>query len=203
MTLATSDMQRNVLIFVGDEASWQDTLCRPETARANVKGTKTMNPNHNVNGRAGLAARGDSAGPGRRGRRGLAARLGRLAAVAAATDRSRPPAKAKSVIQVFLWGGMSHIDTWDPKPAAGRDYMGEFGDVIDTNVPGIQLGALFPKLAKQADKFSLIRSMTHGNNGHETAAYLMQTGHVPGERLAYPSVGAVVHAVQGPRVQRA
>ena len=51
--------------------------------------------------------------------------------------------------------------------------------------------ALFPRLAKQADKYSLIRSMTHGNNGHETAAYLMQTGHLPGGRLAYPSVGAL------------
>ena len=70
------------------------------------------------------------------------------------------PVKAKSVIQVFLWGGMSHNDTWDPKPEMGRDYMGEFGDVISTNVTGIQIGGLFPELAKQADKYSLIRSMT-------------------------------------------
>ncbi|WP_347244023.1 DUF1501 domain-containing protein [Thermogutta sp.] len=105
--------------------------------------------------------------------------------------------KAKSVIQIFLWGGMSHNDTWDPKPGAGRDYLGEFTEVIDTNVPGIQLSALFPKLAKQADKFSLIRSMTHGNNGHETAAYIMQTGHLPGERLAYPSIGAVFAYFKG------
>jgi uncharacterized protein (DUF1501 family) len=100
-------------------------------------------------------------------------------------------AKAKSVIQIFLWGGMSHNDTWDPKPASGYDYMGEFAKAIPTNVDGIQLGELFPNMAKQADKFSLIRSMTHRNNGHETAAYLMQTAHMPGERLAYPSVGAV------------
>lgn len=100
-------------------------------------------------------------------------------------------AKAKSVIQVFLWGGMSHIDTWDPKPEAGGEYMGEFAKAIPTNADGIQLNGLFPELAKQADKFSLIRGMTHRNNGHETAAYLMQTGHTPGERLAYPSVGAV------------
>ena len=86
---------------------------------------------------------------------------------------------------------MSHNDTWDPKPDSGYDYMGEFAKVIPTNVDGIQLGELFPELAKQADKYSLIRSMTHRNNGHETAAYLMQTGHMPGERLAYPSVGAV------------
>jgi uncharacterized protein (DUF1501 family) len=100
-------------------------------------------------------------------------------------------AKAKSVIQIFLWGGMSHNDTWDPKPDSGYDYMGEFRSAIPTNVNGIQLGELFPMMAKQADKFSLIRSMTHRNNGHETAAYLMQTAHAPGERLAYPSVGAV------------
>jgi len=112
---------------------------------------------------------------------------------AAVTQPAKPAikAKAKSVIQIFLWGGMSHNDTWDPKPDSGYDYMGEFGKAIPTNVDGIQIGELFPCLAKQADKFSLIRSMTHRNNGHETAAYLMQTGHTPGERLAYPSVGAV------------
>lgn len=93
--------------------------------------------------------------------------------------------KAKSVIQIFLWGGMSHSDTWDPKPDAGYDYTGEFNKVIPTNVDGIHLGSLFAELAKQADKFSIIRSITHRNNGHETAAYLMQTGHTPGERLAY------------------
>jgi len=99
--------------------------------------------------------------------------------------------KAKSVIQVFLWGGMSHNDTWDPKPDSGYEYTGDFKTAIPTNVDGIQLGELFPEMAKQMDKFSLIRSMTHRNNGHETAAYLMQTGHIPGERLAYPSIGSV------------
>lgn len=107
-------------------------------------------------------------------------------------------AKARSVIQIFLWGGMSHNDTWDPKPDSGYDCMGEFRTAIPTNVDGIQLGELFPKLAKQADKFSLIRSMTHRNNGHETAAYLMQTAHAPGERLAYPSVGAVFSLFKSP-----
>lgn len=126
----------------------------------------------------------------------------------AATQDSAPPAqvvaappiqaKAKSVIQIFLWGGMSHIDTWDPKPEAGYDYMGEFRKAIPTNVDGIQIGELFPNLAKQADKYSLIRSMTHRNNGHETAAYLMQTAHAPGERLAYPSVGAVFSLFKSP-----
>jgi hypothetical protein len=108
---------------------------------------------------------------------------------APATSPVKP--RAKSVIQIFLWGGMSHNDTWDPKPDSGYDYMGDFPKAIPTNVDGIQIGQLFPNLAKQADKYALIRSMTHRNNGHETAAYLMQTGHAPGERLAYPSIGAV------------
>jgi len=117
-----------------------------------------------------------------------------------APPAAAPPitAKAKSVIQIFLWGGMSHIDTWDPKPEAGPEYMGEFRTAIPTNVDGIQIGELFPNLAKQADKYSLIRSMTHRNNGHETAAYLMQTGHAPGERLAYPSIGAVFSLFKSP-----
>ncbi len=150
-------------------------------------------------------------------RRGLQGAVGLLAADHLLTadrllagdlaDQTRPakvPAKAdakvkaRSVIQVFLWGGMSHIDTWDPKPAAGYNYMGTLAAVIQTSVPGIQIGGLFPKLAEQADKFSLIRGMTHHNNGHETAAYLMQTGHTPGERLAYPSVGAVFSLFKSP-----
>jgi hypothetical protein len=121
----------------------------------------------------------------------IAAELKATKDAAAKAKAKTKKVQAKSVIQVFLWGGMSHNDTWDPKPASGYDYMGELDKVIPTNVAGIQLGALFPKLAQQADKYSLIRSMTHGNDGHETAAYLMQTGHDPGGRLAYPSVGAI------------
>ena len=105
--------------------------------------------------------------------------------------------RAKSVIQIFLWGGMSHNDTWDPKPESGPDYMGDIR-AIPTNINGIQISSLFPALAKQADKYSLIRSMTHRNNGHETAAYMMQTGHTPGERLSYPSIGAVVSLFKKP-----
>ncbi len=110
---------------------------------------------------------------------------------AAAKAKAKGKGKIKSVIQIFLWGGMSHNDAWDPKPGTGYDHLGQFDKVIPTNVKGMQLGSLFPHLAKQADKYSLVRSMTHGINGHETAAYLMQTGHKPGGRLAYPSVGAV------------
>lgn len=127
-------------------------------------------------------------------------RLG-ATACAASPIQGSPEVKAKSIIQIFLWGGMSHNDTWDPKPDAGREYTGDFNQVVSTNVDGIQLGALFPELAQQADKYSLIRSMTHGINGHETAAYLMQTGHSRDERLSYPSVGAVFALFKSPTYQ--
>jgi uncharacterized protein (DUF1501 family) len=123
---------------------------------------------------------------------GLLFPTGRLfAAAREAATVPAPDTKVRSVIQIFLWGGMSHIDTWDPKPDAGYDYNGPLKSALATNVDGIQISEWFPKMAKQADKYSLIRSMTHRNNGHETAAYLMQTAHLPGERLAYPSIGAV------------
>jgi uncharacterized protein (DUF1501 family) len=105
--------------------------------------------------------------------------------------------KAKAVIQVWLWGGPSHLDTFDPKPDAGYDYCGPLTSPIKTNVDGIMLCELMPELAKQADKYSLIRSMTHDNNGHETAAYMVQTGHPTGERLVYPSMGAVTALFKG------
>jgi len=103
---------------------------------------------------------------------------------------------AKSVIQIWMWGGPSHLDTFDPKPNAGYDYCGPYKKPISTNVSGMQICEKLPLLAKQADKYSIIRSMTHGVNGHETASYLVQTGHKPG-RLVYPSVGAVISQFKG------
>ena len=104
--------------------------------------------------------------------------------------------KAKSVIQIWMWGGPCHLDTFDPKPEAGNDYCGPLKKPIATNVKGIRISELLPLLAKQADKYSIIRSMTHGNNSHETASYLVQTGREPG-RQVFPSVGAVVSLFKG------
>jgi hypothetical protein len=104
--------------------------------------------------------------------------------------------KAKSVIQIWMWGGPSHLDTFDPKPEAGRDYCGPLDKPIATNVPGIRICELLPLLAKQADKYSIIRSMTHGSNAHETASYMVQTGRMP-DRQVYPAVGAVVSLFKG------
>ncbi len=102
------------------------------------------------------------------------------------------PAKAKSVIQLWMAGGPTQTDTFDPKPQAGEDFTGPFRGQIATNVTGIQIGGQLPLLAKQADKYTIIRSMTHGNNAHETAAYIMQTGTMPTSDLVYPAVGAIV-----------
>ena len=89
------------------------------------------------------------------------------------------PAKAKSVIQIWAGGGPSHLDTFDPKPEAGSDYCGPLKNPIATNVKGIRISELLPVMAKQADKYSIIRSFTHQDGGHETAAYTVTTGHLP------------------------
>ncbi len=110
-----------------------------------------------------------------------------------------PPVKpkAKAVIQIWLWGGPCHLDTFDPKPEAGKDYCGPYTSPIATNVNGIRICEMLPLLAKQADKYSLIRSMTHGLYAHETASYAVQTGRMPSERLVYPGMGAVVSLFKG------
>lgn len=123
--------------------------------------------------------------------------LGSSPLARALTPAAAPKAKAKSVIQIWLWGGPCHIDTFDPKPGAGADYTGPLDKAIPTNVSGIQLGELLPMLAKQADQYSLIRSMTHGSNAHETAAYMVQTGRASGGRDVFPGVGAVVSLFKG------
>jgi uncharacterized protein (DUF1501 family) len=117
-----------------------------------------------------------------------------LRALAAAPSAK---AKAKSVIQIWMWGGPSHLDTWDPKPEAGNDYCGPLNKPIATNLDGVRICELMPLLAKQADKYAIIRSMTHGNNGHETASYMVQTARAQGGREVFPSVGAVVSLFKG------
>jgi hypothetical protein len=106
-------------------------------------------------------------------------------------------AKAKAVIQLWMSGGPSHLDSFDPKPEAGYDYCGPLDKPVATNVAGIRVCELLPLLAKQADKYSIIRGMTHGVNAHETASYMVQTGRPAGGREVFPSVGAVVSLFKG------
>ena len=100
--------------------------------------------------------------------------------------------RAKSVILVYLDGGPSQTDTFDPKPLTSRDYYGNLKGVCPTNVEGIQIGEKLPLLAKIADKYTLIRSMTHGSNAHETGHYAMITGDLTGGSIVYPSFGSVI-----------
>ena len=116
---------------------------------------------------------------------------------AAGNKEAAKPTHAKAVIEIWMWGGPSHLDTFDPKPKAGSDYCGPYDEVISTVADGMQINAQLPLMAKQADKFSIIRSMTHGVNAHETAAYLMQTGRSPGDGQVYPCIGSVVSKFKG------
>lgn len=127
----------------------------------------------------------------------LAERLKGPALGASEPAKTAAQGKAKSVIQIWMWGGPSHLDTFDPKPGAGYDYCGPLNKPIPTNVSGIVIGELLPLLAKQTDKFSILRGMTHGVNSHETASYMVQTGRKSGGRDVYPSVGAVVSLFKG------
>lgn len=98
---------------------------------------------------------------------------------------------AKSVIEIWLWGGPSQLESFDPKPKASRDYNAGL-KAIPTNVPGIEIHEWWPNLAKCANLYSLVRTLTHAHFGHETAAYLMQTGRLPGGGLVCPAIGAVI-----------
>jgi uncharacterized protein (DUF1501 family) len=123
--------------------------------------------------------------------------LGQHLSLRALAESPSAQARAKSVIQIWMWGGPSHLDTFDPKPEAGYDYCGPLNKPIATNVDGIRICELMPLLAKQADQFSIIRSMTHGVNAHETASYMVQTARPPGGREVFPAIGAVVSLFKG------
>jgi hypothetical protein len=107
-------------------------------------------------------------------------------------------AKAKNVINIFLPGGIAAQEFLDPTALAPSEYRGPFGS-IKTNVSGIEIGEKFQKLSKVADKFSIIRSMTHGEAAHERGVHSMMTGYKPSPALVYPSMGSVVSVELGGR----
>jgi len=126
-------------------------------------------------------------------------RAGAVSLLAGATStagESRPVAKAKAVILVDLYGGASHIDTFDPKPNAPVEVRGEFG-TIPTALPGIRVCEYLPQLAKMLDRTTLIRTVSHGYNSHNP--YAVMTGFTGGDdRTDYfskptnhPSMGSV------------
>lgn len=118
-------------------------------------------------------------------------------AVAAASD-SRSFGQAKSLVLVYLFGGPSHIDIWDMKPEAPSGIRGEFRPIA-TNVAGIEVTEHLPRLAQRADRYAILRSLTHGDSAHGSASHTMLTGRrprvlgeVPPREDDYPHFGAVL-----------
>ncbi len=108
--------------------------------------------------------------------------------------------RGKSVILMWLDGGPSQLETYDPKPEAPEEYRGPWG-VINTNVPGIRICESLPQHARHADKMVFLRSMHHDNGDHFAAAHWMLTGRF-GSSAAnmaprYPSLGSYVARVKG------
>ena len=105
--------------------------------------------------------------------------------------------KAKACIVIYTWGGMSHYETFDPKPEAPVDIRGEFKS-INTATPGIQFSEHIPLLAKHSNKLAIVRSVHHNNGAHSGAVYLNLTGHQPEGQIKakgrknWPSITSVI-----------
>lgn len=97
--------------------------------------------------------------------------------------------KAEHVILFWNGGGMTHLDTWDPKP--GRPTQGEF-EPIDTSAAGVQISEIFPQLAKQMHHCALIRSIAGTQGAHGPATYNLQTSYAQAGNLVHPGIGSVV-----------
>ena len=105
--------------------------------------------------------------------------LPQILALHAQAKSARPAGgKAKSCIVLFAWGGISHLDTWDPKPEAPSDIRGEFRP-IGTSADGVQISEHLPLLARQAHHLAIVRSVHHAAPSHRSAAYWNLTGHAP------------------------
>src|SRR4029079_5650340 len=106
--------------------------------------------------------------------------------------------RAKSIIHIFLPGGLAQQESFDPKPFAPIEYRGELGRV-KTNITGIEFGEMLPKTAQIADKLTVIRSMSHGEAAHERGTHNMFTGYKPSPALIFPRLDRLVSHEYGPR----
>ena len=108
--------------------------------------------------------------------------------------------KTSAVIQVFLHGGPSQLDTWDPKPGAPAEFRGPFS-AIRTAVPGVQVSETFPRLAALMDKVTVVRSVANGLEKSGTAQHLMFSGFRPTKEPTtqneHPAIGSVAAALRG------
>jgi hypothetical protein len=125
------------------------------------------------------------------GRQALAAAPGVAGAPLQQGSATQLPARAKAAIFVRLGGGPSHMDTFDLKPDAPETHRGEFKP-ISTNADGVQICEHLPMLAKCADKFAVLRGVSHTLAAHELGTLYMGTGNRPIASLSFPTFGAVV-----------
>jgi hypothetical protein len=127
-------------------------------------------------------------------------RIGSLGALGVSIDGILRAGAKKDISCILLWqsGGCGHLDTFDLKPDAPKEIRGEFKP-IPTNVPGIQICEHLPFTAKQADKFTILRSMKSRENNHERAINYLLTGYLPLPTLEFPSMGSVVSKELGPK----
>lgn len=104
-----------------------------------------------------------------------------------------------NVIMLFLVGGPSQLDTWDMKPNAPSEIRGPYKP-IKTNVPGIEISEIFPRMARHADKWSLVRTLYHTAAAvHDTGHQMMQTGRLFQGGLNHPHMGSVLGKLRGPK----
>ncbi|HET6572495.1 MAG TPA: DUF1501 domain-containing protein [Fimbriiglobus sp.] len=114
----------------------------------------------------------------------------------ARADAPAAPAKAKRCILLWMQGGPSHIDSFDPKPDAPAEVRGEFSTVA-TALPGVRFCEHLPRLARAADKLAVIRGHDPKNGSHGTADHLMMSGHKFNPALPFPCYGSVVAKERG------
>src|ERR1051326_536170 len=115
-------------------------------------------------------------------------------------DKIATNARAKSVILVYLGGGLSHHDSFDPKPEAPDEIRGKY-QTIETSVPGLRIGERLPKMAQAMHHLTLVRSGAHNNDHHETATNWALSGRFGSAFGDYPAIGAVVAHELGFRTQ--
>lgn len=121
---------------------------------------------------------------------------GMLPTVVSAAAGKTDTGKAKSMIYIYLSGGMTHLDTFDPKD--NSSVMGP-SEAISTNVDGMRLGNHFTGLAKHADKLAIINSMTSTNGAHEVAQYMNRTGYAKRATIVHPTLGPFAEELLGKR----
>ena len=127
----------------------------------------------------------------------LAARAAETAAAKAVTNGASF-GRATRCIFLFMWGGPSQLETWDPKPDAPVEVRGEFRPIA-TAVPGIRISEHFPRLAQRTDRLCIVRSMTHDNADHTKSTSFLLTGEPPvtstDRRAQWPNIGSALAAL--------